>query len=164
MAILTYEQLQSALEEVCTPSLNWPPVYTDSYKAYLSTGCRTSELLDSSRWTDNLDGTITLQPLKGNSSRSISASILPSSFIDFINGIPGDYQTLTTRQLSYGMNMRFRHPTIEKGNKQSNIYLFRYYYVKTLFLDGMTVEEVVAHMGWADNAIAIGYRDAILEY
>lgn len=164
MAVLTYEQLQSALENVCTPQKNWPPVFTDCYSTYMATGCRTSELLDVERWTDNMDGTITLQPLKSNSPRLISAETLPISFISYINGTVGDYQDLTTRQLTYGMNRLFRFPLIEKGNKQSNIYLFRYYYVKTLFLNGMTVEQVVSHMGWADNAIAIGYRDAILEY
>lgn len=161
--ILSYQQLVEAINNVCQPRRNYWPVIFDAFRAFRATGCRSTELLQQNRWARVDSDRVQLTPLKGNFIRYFDASVLPTSFVDFIDGITGDYHLLTTGKLEYFMRQFWPYPGTFKGQKQSNLYLFRYYYVKTLNIEGMNLTAITEHMGWHQESIALNYINAIIE-
>ena len=161
--ILSYKQLEDAINNVCEPKRNYWPVIFDAFKAFRATGCRSTELLQQNRWARVDSDRVQLAPLKGNTIRYFDASVLPSSFVDFIDGTTGDYNLLTTGKLEYFMRKFWEYPGTFKGQKQSCLYLFRYYYVKTLSIQGMSTAAITEHMGWHQESIALSYINAVIE-
>lgn len=160
MAYLSYEQLDTSLQRLCVGMYSVPSEFTDAMKVYYLTGIRSSELLERGLWEDLDENRLLLHPLKSNNTREISKILLPSGFIEYVLNGTGNLRYITERKLSYFMKVYYEYPRAAKGMKGSAMYLFRYRYVKALFRDGLSEEQVQSHMGWKNASLPMRYNNA----
>lgn len=148
------------LEEICAAivfnSQGLPLLH--AYLSFLyNTGCRPMEPLTPSCFLGYTNEHLLLQPLKKNLPRKIERYLVPPSIFNPDNKNesimqPKDYETALNRFKKlkpYSLTMT--------NVKKSELYLFRYNYVRQLFIDGLTNLEIQKHMGWKSETIVARY-------
>lgn len=164
MPIMSYSVLNISLIEVQMPQPNYNVLSFDYFTNLYTTGCRPLELLNNSLWSLLDDGNYMLQPLKNNLPRYIDTTQLTFYFRKSLQADNPLYAPLTYRRLRDRFNQfyQFYKPTV--GNKDVELYLFRYRYVRGLKLAGLTDAEIVDMMGWTSSSVLNGYLDNDINY
>jgi hypothetical protein len=164
MAILTYSQLDTLCLNCINTPPNYPIYYDNALQVLYDTGCRPMEVFTRSLWSGNDISGYTLTPLKGNSPRYFAGAFTILTFRRWINNVPTNYDVLTYGK-ALGIFRQFASPyPIFARTKQMDLYCYRYRYVRQLANDGMSVAGITAHMGWAEEEIAVGYLSRPLNY
>ena len=162
MKIITDQQLL----EYCEKSVIQLPSYSSlsytSLQVLFATGCRPEEAVDLKLWSQPSPDKFVLQPLKGNFPRDIDGNVLPDQFKDYFNGGSQEYRLATqAKSLNY-FKKTFPTSQIYKGSKSVELYVFRYNYVKQLYLGGNTIAQIKEKMGWKSDLMAERYVFSVL--
>lgn len=148
------------LDEICLTVVENSrelPLLSSYLRFLYDTGCRPSEPLNPKCFVAYTSGHLIMQPLKGNNIRMIEISLVPPSIFSVSNGnksimIQKDYETALDRFKKY------KPLSLTMTNvKKSELYLFRYNYVRQLNLDGLSVSDIAKHMGWKNEGIVNRY-------
>lgn len=123
-----------------------------------NTGARPNEILDTTRWTYINDSDIRLQPFKGNSTRYFINTDLSFSLYWSIYFQVKPYEGLTLRQLESVTKKILPVSEIYGNNKSAISYLFRYNYVRQLYIGGMSDSDIAIKMGWSGPTLSVSYR------
>jgi len=162
MAIITYTDLNKALEVVVGGSPFYSQFLTDAFFVMYHSGCRPIELQDRNRWSFSAGGELSLQPAKGNNLRKIPLQVWPSSFVGWVNGSDTKFRFVTY----YNCGNLFHHlfPLAQPfiGLKQADQYLFRHRYVKSLAIAGRSVTEIKQDMGWVSDSLVTRYVNSVV--
>jgi hypothetical protein len=162
MNIITYPQLDSALQTVVGGSPHYSQFLTDAFFVLYHTGCRPVELLDRKRWYYRNGVQLVLQPAKGNLDRDIPDAGFPLSFVNWVKGSDTSFRLVTY----YSCRGLFHHlfPLAQAyiGAKAADQYLFRHRYVRSLALSGLSDQEIKIAMGWNSDALVTRYSNSII--
>jgi len=162
MAILTYEELKSALIVVREGSPFYSQFLTDAFFVMYYSGCRPIELLDRSRWRFDANNVLFLQPAKGNSERIIPGQLWPTSFDGWVRGEDSSFRLVTYYSCRNLFNHLFPIKQTFIGNKAADQYLFRHRFVKDLKIQGRTDQQIMTDMGWSSPSLVNRYVNSVI--
>ena len=128
-----------------------------------NTGARPNEILDTTRWTYINDSDIRLQPLKGNALRYFTISDISLSLFWGIFYQVRPYEGATLRQLESVTKKILPVSLIVGGNRSAISYLFRYNYVRQLYIGGMSDADIAIKMGWSSALLSASYRSTVIQ-
>ena len=157
MAILQYDDLENIINTYIDRSSK----YGTNFMSYLlllkNTGMRPVEALESFRIFTHDINYLYFQPSKNNNLRKLDISTIPDTFINYYLN-----QSVTYKSYYYRRYLRLFKQHISKrqyicDNRNVDLYLFRYYYVRKLYVDGMNFPEIKLHMGWKNENIPMRY-------
>lgn len=126
------------------------------------TGIRPIEGVESDRWSISLTGQIKLITAKTAQVRTFDPLELPLEFVEAIYGDRWPFMTIRISQAQQFFNKVFPYPTMFKGDKATNMYAFRYRYVKWLQRSGFPPSQIQYKMGWVDPQLVFRYAGARL--
>jgi len=163
MRTLSYYELNNFLEGLLQPRPNEPSYIFDAFADMYNTGVRPSELFIADRWNANPSGSYTLVPLKNNNARVFQGSQLSTRLKEAISAGGRLYFPFSVRRLRYHFHRFSQYPFAMVGDRQVELYMFRYRYVKGLKLMGLTDEEIIIEMGWTRPTVLPGYLNADIQ-
>jgi site-specific recombinase XerD len=142
LTILTNSQINDYCLQLITLAEGFDFFIHDLFLNLYYTGCRYQELYQINRWSTDISGNYTLQPLKGNNVRTFEN--IPLS-IYFTNCI--DNQELPYRQARYTTARRYLSrlstiPFLMIKNKEVSTHIFRHNRAKQMHEDEMSDTEI----------------------
>ena len=159
---LTLNDLNTRCASFQTAYYRYYPELREYFRLLELSGCRTTEPLLLDRWTYVNATTLTLLPLKGNSTRVVNVGASCPNFVEDvrIRRKPFRGRTLENVYRTFDDTRCFRN--CKSQDKPVSVYLFRYRYIKSLFAAGMSVPQVAAHMGYQSTDTPNFYLQAEL--
>lgn len=148
------------LDEICAMIVNNAsdqPILHAYLMFLYNTGCRPSEPLTPSCFLGYTDTHLILQPLKKNLPRHIEKRLVPPSIFSTINN---NQSVMTLKDYETALNRfkKLKPISLTMTNiKKSELYLFRYNYVRQLYISGLAVSDIQLHMGWKNESIVSRY-------
>lgn len=158
--ILTPAELEADCALIVDRTSSYSPDLHMLLGAMYATGCREGEVLQRSRWTYVPPDLFTLQPQKGNPTRSVDLSLLPTRFVLWLTDPSWRDHMSSLMNLRRVVDQFSDYPTATCGSKQISTHRFRHNRIKQLALAGATVPEIKAYMGLTGTATVVGYRDS----
>lgn len=126
--------------------------FTDLYL----TGCRSTELLDISRW-NRINDVYELTTLKTEAKRIIPQHFLSDNFKQAHLSGNRPYNALTYDQLTLEMRKVTPMHPIWSGKRIADTYLFRYNRARQHFTVSQNIFVTMDFFGWLSTAIATNY-------
>ena len=137
------------------------PLFYTFFEIMYELGVRAGEAINIQLWKRTVNNTITLQPQKNNEKRIFDASIINSTFIDYIDN-PDTFPSYVNYSR---LNSEFRKYTmfhkIYVGDKSSSLHLFRHNFVKKLQVQGYTDIEIKEVMGERNLSSVASYTNSV---
>lgn len=155
--ILEYSELEDKISLFIEKSI----LISNEYYNYLlllkNTGLRPAEALNYNNVISHNQNEIIFQPNKKNLPRRLNIDQIPTLFLFYYLN-----HTVTYKPEKYRHYLRlFDERIIDKkymcSGKRCSLYLFRYYYVRNLFANGMDYNDIKIHMGWNHDSLPIKY-------
>jgi hypothetical protein len=162
MYLIDNNQLNSLCNYLARTTYIYYPVAINFNKDLLHTGCRPEEVLTIGLWTYISSVAIELQPLKGNGTRTFIESDLTPGLVFAIQNNIKPYEGLTLRQLESVNKKILPVATVGTSAKSAISYIFRYNYIKQLYIQGYSDAAITAKMGYALDSVTVGYRTRLL--
>jgi len=163
MAILTYTQLDDACKDTIKPVNGYGSDLVLMMQLFYDTGCRPIEIVQRERWSKVDALNIECDTAKNSSNRVFDSSSVP---LDFFTAIQNDLWPFPVSRLSQAytfFSKNWPYPKAIVGQKEVELYAFRYRYVKKLKLDGLTDAQIAAEMGWSQTSLVGTYNGANIE-
>lgn len=160
-----YTLTPDELKELCIFLTKATQPYYPACTSYLldlfNTGCRSSEPLIQSLWTQSLvdPAKYTLQPLKGNKTREIKKTDMSDDFNHSWFSKVRPYNSLSLRQLEFSMAIINPAGRMEVGKREVKTYIFRYNFVNELVRIGFGWNEIQQIMGWYNPTLPYSYTE-----
>lgn len=134
----------------------------DFFKNLRLTGLRPRELQDYDRWTIIDENTLKVQACKGSNDRTFDNSELTTTFVTAIRSSVRIYDVCRLATARIWLERWSNYPRIEKGNRDTSLYIFRYAKFKELNSLGWTTLQISNYMGEVSNSNTDGYINASL--
>lgn len=120
-------------------------------------GFRPSEALEKNRTTNLNNGNFLFNPAKKNNTRTLSVEYLPMSFFYYYFGDSVEFQPYYYKRFQRLLRSISPAYNYKVDGKSLGLYIFRYYYVRKLYMEGMSFENITTHMGWKNQFMAFKY-------
>jgi integrase len=147
MFILTNSQINDYCLQLITLAEGFDFYIHDLFLNLYYTGCRYQELYQINRWSTDIAGNYTLDPLKGNNQRTFNGIPLTEYFTNHINNQTLPYQaaryTTTRRYLSRLSSL----PFLKVGNKEISTHIFRHNRAKQMHEDEISDADIQLWFG-----------------
>jgi len=160
MAVLTYSQLNTACLQVIQPVYGYELALVTMMELMYLTGCRPIEAVDRDRWFPVSGLLVEMDTAKNGSNRQFSESQLPDGFFQAIQDGRWLFPVSRLSQAQTFFVKNWPYPKAKVGQKDLQLYAFRYRYIKKLKLEGVTNLDIAAIMGWSTTALVSVYNGA----
>lgn len=157
--LIDYAELNSILHTLTSLTSYYYSTTQIYLRLLLDTGCRTRELVQKERWSQNIDTSINLVPEKFNNVRHFNDEELNTLIPFYIINPDKPFFGITVRQMQYDWSRYSPYASYKVNDKDMKQYLFRYRYVRYLDNLGLTPAEITAIMGWLDDFTVFGYLE-----
>lgn len=124
------------------------------------TGCRPKEPLDISRWWIASATTIKFLPLKNQTERTLLINSLPSWWVASVQAQTQYFNGFFVTKFRFFFHKFYEYPFVSVGEKESELYLFRYNKVKELIDLGWSVADIRSYFAWSTDALVLRYGNA----
>lgn len=127
-----------------------------------NTGIRYVEGYELTRWTDNEDGTFTLDTAKNSNNRIILNNLIPVNFQNLIRNEETEFSNLRYKQSTRYFNRYFIPIPLYHGSKRVTTHIYRYNIVKKMYLDDWNYQQIATWLGEVEVQNIIDYQQAII--
>lgn len=125
-------------------------------------GCRPMEIFEIERWTWNNDWSFTLVPQKNNLQRSVTLGTGCESFRTCVQNQIKPFLGRTYSQLQGLFYKLCPWRPIYSGDREITLYVYRYFFVKSLISEGLSYTQVAELMGHRTETPVYLYANAVL--
>lgn len=157
MILATLENLNTICLQIIESAYTVNNDAGDYFSFLYTTGSRPSDALRQNYPVTISNEITVLQPSKKNNTRTIQTSIIPLSLYYFYIGSHSNYGRRKYRTFLRIAQRFVGGNNYKVSSRNLDLYIFRYRYVRQLFADGMTIEQIQVHMGWRSINQAYNY-------
>jgi hypothetical protein len=157
MQVLTFQELDNYCSSFIRAYPNYGVYVNDYFQLLYNVGCRSSEPHNVTKWAINQDATVKLIPLKHNNFRTLEPQNIPSNFYTAIENQEKYFDNYSIAKFRYIFNKYRTLPQLFVDRKEIDLYIFRYRYVKSLYLQGFTKPQIQSMMGWTNSGMVDEY-------
>ena len=157
---MNYNDIDNHCVHLLNNSVNYYLYINPFITTMYNTGLRIGEVIELERWSlfDSDNFSVFLE--KNNGNRIIRKEILPTAFVDLLSNDIAVKRYFSIRQLRYFIqhNGLFFHTT--RGNKDISSHIFRYRFIRELFINGYTYAEIKAITHQSSTKVVENYNRA----
>jgi site-specific recombinase XerD len=147
MTILTNSQINQYCLDLLNVSQGFDFFIHDLFLNLYYTGCRYQELYQINRWSTDLAGNYTLQPLKGNNLRTFINTPLTPLFTNCIDNQVLPYQTARYTTARRYLSRLSTIPFLMIKNKEVSTHIFRHNRAKQMHEDEISDADIQLWFG-----------------
>ena len=155
--ILLFEDLEHLILQILERSAR----YDIGFKSYIdilyNTGMRPVEALQKERFLLSSQDRFIFQPAKNNNVRTLNISAIPTPLLNYYFSNSIILQPYYYKRFQRIFNTISNTRNYYVDGRSLGLYIFRYYYVRKLYVDGMSYEDITLHMGWKNQFLAFKY-------
>lgn len=155
--MLTPSQLNDICETAVATAYANDNYYRYYYDFLLKTGSRPQDALRINYYVNTVDDNAIFQPSKNNNSRGIPISDINLNMANYYFNAGTYLKSYWYTRVNRDFNRLLWPTRISTLKKNSVLYLFRYNFVRQLYENGATVEEIRDKMGWTNTGIVYSY-------
>jgi integrase len=160
--ILDFTELRDSLQNAIDDCPIWYSDLKDFMYTLFWTGCRPDEVLKLNLWSDYGEEVLRLEALKDNNPRIIPKEAVAEVFLDSILNNYPYFQSYNYNKFNQSFARVYQYPNAYVLDKRCGLYLFRHYYIKKLWYDGLTIPEIMQITGHKSPPIVEGYINSII--
>lgn len=157
MNVLNYEDLEDKIFSFIDKSSQISSDFNQYLILLKNTGFRPKEALNFNNVISSNVNHIVFKPSKRNNVRIVELEKLPDLFLYYYLNHTITYKTNKYRRFLEIFDERIVDKKYFCSGKRCSLYLFRYYYVRTLYKNGMELNDICQHMGWINEALPASY-------
>lgn len=157
MSFLNYEDLEDKIYSYIDKSTQISNEFNQYLILLKNTGFRPREALNYNNVISVNNEHIVFKPSKRNNVRIVELEKIPNLFLYYYLNQTVTYKTNKYRRFLEIFDERISDKKYFCSNKRCSLYLFRYYYVRTLYKNGMELNDIRDHMGWINEALPASY-------
>jgi hypothetical protein len=155
--ILKFDDLENTVETILLRAKKKNQLLYDYMFTLKNFGFRPVEALESSRFNLINISNFTFKPAKKNNIRILNPEIIPANLWYYYFGNSLMYQPYYYKRFQRNLKDISPSHNYQVDGKSLGLYIFRYYYVRKLYMDGMSFEDITSHMGWKNQYMAFKY-------
>lgn len=140
------------------------PYFADYIRLLSATGLRPVEALDLNCIVAINHDHIVFKPHKNNNTRVIPILDIPETFLNYYLNLSVAIQQYHYRRYLREYKHLKNYGMLFVSNKPLELYFFRYHFIKKLSMEGKTVPEITAIIGWTNEAMCERYINRIITY
>jgi hypothetical protein len=155
--VLLFEDLENTVEQILIKSARVNIDFHNYLLLLKNTGFRPQEAFEKNRIILHNSENFTFQPAKKNNVRLLSLSVIPTHLLYYYFGNSIVLQEYYYKRFSRILRRISNTHNYFVDGRSLGLYIFRYYYVRKLYVDGMSFEDIATHMGWKNQFLAFKY-------
>jgi len=163
MTTLTDSEITNVCDTVYRAAKEYEPFIGSMFETMWLYGCRETETVELSRWTDAGSSSTNLQTMKRGGIRNFLNADLPSIFYSAIVAPPERGFLYSSRNLRDVFNKFSPYPQIYCKEKEISCHLFRHNAMKTLYNAGVSYSDIALYFAVSDAFVAQYYVDSIIQ-
>lgn len=157
MNVLSFNELEEKINMFIDRSLNVSFEFNQYLVLLKNTGFRPNEALEFNNVVSHNNDHLIFQPNKRNNVRTIYLNSIPILFLHYYLNHSATYKNNKYRNYSRMFEERVLDRKYYANNKRCSLYLFRYYYIRNLYANGMELNEIQTKMGWVNEFLPTKY-------
>lgn len=164
MHILNDIEIDTICRKIVDTAKTEYPIYYPHILALYNTGCRIGEVFGNRMYYDSSTDTVHIIAQKKNYIRKVNE--IGSLDISTINRLSKrqDLFYLNVRNLQRVLKKLIPVSNIKCGKKNIGAHIFRHNYIRKLFAQGKTIEEIDRHLGYTSQTVENTYLSAVIYY
>lgn len=164
MVILTVEQIKNECETITFKLSSYDQLLHALFQLMLNTGVRTVEAVNSGLWQLIDPTTVKLTTAKFGDTRLIQTSDIPPLYLSYITASQPVNRIYSTDNLRKHFNQFTSFPTLMCEHKQISCHLYRHNFIKQLYAQGYSIEEIAIILGHVNPTSTAGYVNSVIYY
>jgi hypothetical protein len=155
--ILDFNDLENTVNIILIKSEKKNPLLFNYLLTLKNFGFRPVEALETNRFNLIDISNFSFQPAKNNNLRILNSELIPNNLWYYYFGSSIMYQPYYYKRFQRQLREISNIHNYKVDGKSLGLYIFRYYYVRKLYFDGMSFEDITTHMGWRNQYMAFKY-------
>lgn len=162
MTILSDEDIDVNCKHVVAQLSYQSPFIQNCMNVLYNCGCRASESVNMLKWSELDNSNLKLVTLKYNYERTIEKAILPVTFVTLVLDPEKKEFYCSASNLRKTFEKLTLYPNARVLNKQISLHMFRHNFVKQLYSNGASVDEIEKILGLKSSDIVNNYLHSVI--